>query len=68
MASKGRGPASAHGIPIESSWDRVVKKSEKDSLYAAMDVPAVWLERALSTNTHPPSQTNEESPPSAAFD
>ena len=28
--------------------DRVVKKSEKDSLYAAMDVACVWLERALS--------------------
>ena len=27
--------------------DRVVKKSEKDSLYAAMDVASVWLERAL---------------------
>ena len=27
--------------------DRIVKKSEKDSLYAAMDVAAVWLERAL---------------------
>ena len=31
------------------SRDRVVKKSEKDSLYSAMDVAAVWLERALST-------------------
>ena len=30
------------------SRDRVVKKSEKDSLYAAMDVAAVWLDRALS--------------------
>lgn len=28
--------------------DRVVKRSEKDSLYAAMDVAAVWLNRALS--------------------
>ena len=28
--------------------NRVVKKSEKDSLYAAMDVACVWLERALS--------------------
>ena len=31
------------------SRDRVVKKSEKGSLYAAMDVASVWLERALST-------------------
>ena len=29
------------------SRDRVVKKSEKDSLYAAMDVAAIWLDRAL---------------------
>lgn len=28
--------------------DRVVKKSEKDSLYAAMDVAAIWLDRALA--------------------
>ena len=30
------------------SRDRVVKRSEKDSLYAAMDVSAIWLERALA--------------------
>ena len=34
--------------PEVKSRDRVVKKSEKDSLYAAMDVACVWLERALS--------------------
>lgn len=34
--------------PNVKSRDRVVKKSEKDSLYAAMDVASVWLERALS--------------------
>lgn len=34
--------------PDLKSRDRVVKKSEKDSLYAAMDVATVWLERALS--------------------
>lgn len=28
--------------------DRVVKKSEKNGLYNAMDLGAVWLERALS--------------------
>ena len=28
--------------------DRVVKRTEKDSLYAAMDVAAIWLARALS--------------------
>ena len=30
------------------SRDRVQKKSEKDSLYAAMDLGCVWLERALN--------------------
>lgn len=34
--------------PDLKSRDRVVKKSEKDSLYAAMDVAAIWLDRALS--------------------
>jgi len=33
------------------SRDRVVKKSEKNSLYAAMDVASVWLERALSAKS-----------------
>ena len=34
--------------PDLKSRDRVVKKSEKASLYDAMDVGAIWLERALS--------------------
>ena len=34
--------------PALKSRDRVVKKSEKDSLYSAMDVASVWLERALA--------------------
>lgn len=34
--------------PDLKSRDRVVKKSEKESLYSAMDVAAVWLDRALS--------------------
>ena len=29
--------------------DRVIKKSEKDGLYSAMDVASIWLDRALST-------------------
>ena len=33
------------------SKDWVVKKGEKDSLYAAMDVACIWLERALSERT-----------------
>ena len=33
--------------PGLKSRDRIVKKSEKDSLYAAMDVAAIWLDRAL---------------------
>ena len=36
--------------PDLKSRDRVVKKSEKDSLFAAMDVASVWLERALAQN------------------
>lgn len=34
--------------PDLKSRDRVVKKSEKDSLYAAMDISAIWLEMALA--------------------
>lgn len=34
--------------PDLKSRDRVVKKSEKESLYEAMDISAIWLERALS--------------------
>ena len=34
--------------PDLKSRDRVVKKSEKDILYAAMDVGCIWLERALA--------------------
>ncbi|MCC2258148.1 hypothetical protein AAAT94_10250 [Intestinimonas aquisgranensis] len=34
--------------PDLKSRDRVVKKTEKDSLYAAMDVAAVWLARSLA--------------------
>ncbi|MCF2595283.1 hypothetical protein [Pseudoflavonifractor phocaeensis] len=35
--------------PDLKSRDRVVRKSEKDSLYSAMDLACVWLERALSS-------------------
>ena len=35
--------------PDLKSRDRVVKKSEKNSVYAAMDVASVWLDRALSS-------------------
>ena len=35
--------------PNIKSRDRIVKKSEKESLYAAIDVAAVWLERALAS-------------------
>ena len=34
--------------PDLKSRDRVVKRPEKDNLYAAMDVGCIWLERALS--------------------
>ena len=35
--------------PNLKSRDRVVKKSEKNSLYSAIDVAAVWLDRALNS-------------------
>ena len=34
--------------PAVRSRDRVVKKSEKDGLYTALDVGTVWLQRALA--------------------
>ena len=33
--------------PTIKSRDRIVKKSEKNGFYEAMDVAAVWLDRAL---------------------
>ena len=35
--------------PSIKSRDRIVKKAEKDSLYSAIDVAAVWLDRALAS-------------------
>ena len=35
--------------PDLKSRDRVVRKSEKSSLYAAMDLGDVWLKRALTS-------------------
>ena len=34
--------------PTAKSRDRVAKKSEKPGFYTALDVGAVWLERALA--------------------
>ncbi len=34
--------------PEIKTRDRVIKKSEKHGLYNAMDIGAIWLERALS--------------------
>ena len=34
--------------PNLKSRERIVKKSEKDGLYTALDVGFVWLERALA--------------------
>lgn len=34
--------------PNARGRDRIVKKSEKDGLYTALDVGCVWLERALA--------------------
>ena len=35
--------------PAVRSRDRIVKKTEKDGLYTALDVGSVWLERALNS-------------------
>ena len=34
--------------PNARARDRIVKKSEKDGFYTALDVGCVWLERALN--------------------
>ena len=34
--------------PAAKSRDRIVKKSENDGLYTALDFGSVWLERALA--------------------
>ena len=34
--------------PAAKSRDRIVKKSEKDGFYTALDLGCVWLERALA--------------------
>ncbi len=34
--------------PDLKSRDRILKKSEKDNLYSAMDISSIWLDRALS--------------------
>jgi len=36
--------------PDLKSKDRVVKKSEKGSLWGAVDIAAVWLDRALASS------------------
>lgn len=35
--------------PNARARDRIVKKSEKDGFYTALDVGCVWLERALNS-------------------
>ena len=34
--------------PNAKTRDRIVKKSEKDGIYTALDVGCVWLERAVN--------------------
>lgn len=36
--------------PSLKSRERIVKKTETDGLYTAMDIATVWLERALSSD------------------
>lgn len=35
--------------PLAKPKDRVIKKSEKDGFYTALDVGCVWLDRALAS-------------------
>ncbi len=35
--------------PEVPAKDRIIKKSDKTGLYAAMDIGAIWLERALKS-------------------
>lgn len=37
-----------HTDPSIKSRDRIVKKSDKDGLWCAMDIASIWLERALA--------------------
>ena len=36
--------------PTIKSKDRIVKKTEPEGLYQAMDIAAIWLERALAAD------------------
>ena len=36
--------------PTIKSKDRIVKKTETEGLYQAMDIAAIWLERALAAD------------------
>lgn len=36
--------------PTIKSKDRIVKKTETEGLYDAMDIAAIWLERALAAD------------------
>ena len=45
LERRGRPPKSRTAA---RSRDRIVKKSEKDDLYTALDLGCVWLERALA--------------------
>ena len=36
--------------PDISATDKVVKSTEKDGLYNAMDIASIWLDRALNPN------------------
>jgi len=37
-----------HTDPTVRAKERIIKKSEKDSLFSAMDIASIWLDRALS--------------------
>ena len=53
--------------PAAKSRDRIVKKSEKDGFYTALDLGCVWLERALAGKYPASFSAAEVSPIPAAY-
>lgn len=37
-------------LDISGKFEKMVKKSEKNGLYSALEIGAIWLDRALSEN------------------
>ena len=46
--------------PNARAKDRIVKKSEKDGFFTALDLGSVWLARALAAKNNSPSRIAEQ--------